>query len=1008
MKDRFFTDEELLEPKSRRDILKENLQRVLKADAENVTELDDITYSSEEELTDILSTSCIHVAMKDGEGKIYDVYHFGPVYASTDKTERGDKFVNDASLQGYTIILKSGARSKTNINNNLRIVSGGVDVKGKSSSGNYALRSFQPSDSWDGLMPTHSAAALKKTETTDVLLPYPSAKTDAKKNELYNAFFKTIQLDIEEKAKREKAPAKVVKVNENLPEFIESSEEGVYGYWDCGILPIAVVGDSKARPYHEAKKTQQASNKSMNKTNAKIEKEIREIDEWLEVNRRVADKGQVVKKENRRAELVDKITEDRQVRIYAVKNEGGNRNIDYFVYIGDAKHAPKTPDDFKTNSNVYKVRKEGFKFLNATKTPIVEVYGKPLVDENGKVTYSDIKRIVDVTPGGNKELVAFFNAFAEAERVNGKFKDVFYNHISDQLAVDLQNQKNERNVGAGVLIEKPKREKLEKPTWSKNPEEKKRQSDEYKRKKAELDADYNRKKDERKRNNERVSADKQRTKGASSGRKYGRVLKIKGPEIAATLALGAAIGLGAGVGLTAVGQVPGYAVDANNENYVRTLVEAETEKILTNGGQEEQNKNDSGAVAVSKGSKTTSQKTTLFKYEVVNKEGNVKVVPSDDSNIQKMFESGTNPATFGVPAKEIGQNAITGGRNFWSRLAVTNWKGLNYSEASFEGAFSALGKKAGGEVGVHGVNLFKNNQLTKNEVIYPNGTTNPESLERQLRDLGASKEEANAAVSAYANSFIQAYMESENQVVVDKEEDGYDITDGNLQETVSTVLGEDVQVINANYNDSTKKVSIFGVDNDNNLIGVECNNNLGIKITSAEGIETVLLDAAEKDSYETTEYKPFNDLNLSESYKNKAYNYLGDVYGGEIAGIYYDITPTKADGTNDAHYDTTIVSVAESNLDVTVENINVYSDTHLSVTAEDVAKTALSEITEGKLAGATSLYTKTSEATDRTTIENQLDAKTIEQIKKEIEDIILQANEWTAYVPSEKNSGREK
>lgn len=954
MKDRFFTDEELLEPKSRRDILKENLQRVLKADAENVTELDDITYSSEEELTDILSTSCIHVAMKDGEGKIYDVYHFGPVYASTDRTEKGDKLVNDATLQGYTIILKSGARSKTNINNNLRIVSGGVDVKGKSSSGNYALRSFQPSDSWDGLMPTHSAGALKKTETTDVLLPYPSAKTDAKKNELYNAFFKTIQLDIEEKAKREKAPAKVVKVNENLPEFIESSEEGVYGYWDCGILPIAVVGDSKARPYHEAKKTQKASNKSMNKTNAKIEKEIREIDEWLEVNRRVADKGQVVKKENRRAELVDKITEDRQVRIYAVEARGGNKKIDYFAYIGDDRHAPKTPDDFKTNSNVYKVQKEGFKFLKATNTPVIEVYGKPLVDKNGKITYSDIRRIVDATPGGNTQLNALCDTFAEAEADENKtaFRDHFKGNMPERLAEDIDKQKNDY---------------------------------------AKL-----------------VESNAERAKTASSGRKSGGILKIKGAEIAATLALGVAIGLGGGVGLTAVAQVPGYAVDATNENYVRTVVEAETENILSNGGQEEQNKNDSGAVAVSKGSKTTSQKTTLFKYEVVNKEGNVKVVPSDVSNIQKMFESDINPATFGVPAKEIAQNAITGGRNFWSRLAVTNWKGLDYSKEGFEGAFSALGEMAGEEVKANGVNLFKNNQLTKNEVIYPNGTTNPESLERQLRDLGASEEEANAAVSSYANSFIQAYMESENQVVVDEEEDGYDITDGNLQETVSTVLGEDVQVINANYNDSTKKVSIFGVDNDNNLIGVECNNSLGIKITSAEGIETVLLDAAEKDSYETTEYKPFNDLNLSESYKNKAYNYLGDVYGGEIAGIYYDITPTKADGTNDAHYDTTIVSVAESNLDVTVENINVYSDTHLSVTAEDVAKTALSEITEGKLAGATSLYTKTSEATDRTTIENQLDAKTIEQSKKEIEDIILQANEWTAYVPSGINPGREK
>lgn len=45
----------------------------------------------------------------------------------------------------------------------------------------------------------------------------------------------------------------------------------------------------------------------MNKTNAKIEKEIREIDEWLEVNRRVADKAQVVKKRTEELSLLIKL-----------------------------------------------------------------------------------------------------------------------------------------------------------------------------------------------------------------------------------------------------------------------------------------------------------------------------------------------------------------------------------------------------------------------------------------------------------------------------------------------------------------------------------------------------------------------------------------------------------------------------------------------------------------------------------------------------------------------------
>ena len=164
MKSRFFNDEELSVSKVRKNILIDNLVRVLDPNADNVKELDALTYSNSDELTDILNTSCVHVSMKADDGKIYDVYHFGELYSSTNKTDKGDSFASDESLQGYTIILKSGQRSKTNINSNLRIVSGGVDVKGKSGSGIFALRSFQVRDSWNGLMPTHTTAALKKTE----------------------------------------------------------------------------------------------------------------------------------------------------------------------------------------------------------------------------------------------------------------------------------------------------------------------------------------------------------------------------------------------------------------------------------------------------------------------------------------------------------------------------------------------------------------------------------------------------------------------------------------------------------------------------------------------------------------------------------------------------------------------------------------------------------------------------------------------------------------------------
>lgn len=989
MKSRFFNDEELSVSKVRKNILIDNLVRVLDPNADNVKELDALTYSNSDELTDILNTSCVHVSMKADDGKIYDVYHFGELYSSTNKTDKGDSFASDESLQGYTIILKSGQRSKTNINSNLRIVSGGVDVKGKSGSGIFALRSFQVRDSWNGLMPTHTTAALKKTEATDVLLSYPSAKADAKKNELYNAFFDTIQLDIQDKEKEEKTPAKIVKENTKLPQFIDGSGN-IYGYWKFdGKIPTAVVGDAKFRPFHEAKKSNVSSDRKLDKANAKIRKEIREIDEWMQANERVADRNQIDKKLKRRAELVDKTTEDRPMRIYAVKNEGGNRKIDYFVYLGDDRHAPKTADDFKTNSNVYKVRKAGFEILNKTYTPVIEVYGKPHKNEAGQIEYGSLRRIVDATKGGNEELNAFCEAFAKAEKDIGNktaFKDNFYKHISEELANDIDKQKNDYFASTNVVT------KVKKPDTS-------AMSDaEAKRAMANYKADKTKAKD--------ASIGKKRASSASSGLKWGGILKSKFGEKVLTLALGAAIGLGVGVGLGTIAQAPGYGVDANNRNFARDIASAGAETYIT---QTLETLDNAKVKTANYNAFENEAEPTLFNYKTIDTKDNVQIDTSYESNIEAMFNSNnSNATTFGFNAEGVAQKAVEndGNRNFWARLAVTNWTGLDYSVEGVEGAYNALGLEAGQEVKEHGV------VLNADEVVYPNTSTVQASFVKDLTNLGASQENAEVAANAYAESFKTAYAESESQVEANEEQkDEFDITDGNLQETVSTVLGEEVQVIHANYDEDTNHGIIFGLDNDKNLVGVEFDNgaNFNIEITNAEGLETALLEATANNNYMTAEYKPFDNLNLSQSNKDRAYKYLGELYG-ESAGIYYNITPVKADGTNDAHYETKILSVDAEKLNVTHEVVNVYSDTHQTVTSEDVVKTAISEVTEGKYAGATSLYTNPNEATIRVTIENELDGTTIEQGKDALdkEETVLQTGSWTAKLSKDANPYYEK
>ena len=995
MKSRFFNDEELSVSKIRKNILIDNLVRVLDPNADNVKELDTLTYSNSDQLTDILNTSCVHVSMKADDGKIYDVYHFGELYSSTNKTDKGDSFASDESLQGYTIILKSGQRSKTNINSNLRIVSGGADVKGKSGSGIFALKSFQVRDSWNGLMPTHTAAALKKTEATDVLLSYPSAKADAKKNELYNAFFDTIQLDIQNKEKEEKTPAK--KENTKLPEFVEGSGN-IYGYWKFdGKIPTAVVGDAKFRPFHEAKKSNVSSDRKLDKANAKIRKEIREIDEWMQANERVADRNQIDKKQKRRAELVDKMTEDRPMRIYAVKNEGGNRKIDYFVYLGDDRHAPKTADDFKTNSNVYKVRKAGFEILNKTYTPVIEVYGKPHKNEVGQIEYGSLRRIVDATKGGNEELNAFCEAFAKAEKDIGNktaFKDNFYKHISDELANDIDKQKNDYFASINVVT------KVKKPdTSAMSDAEAKRAMANYKANKAKA---------------KEALKGKKRASSASSGLKSGGVLKSNLGEKIATLALSVAIGVGAVAGLGTIAQAPGYGVDANNRNFARDIASAGAETYIT---QTLETLDNAKVKTTNYNAFENKAEPTLFNYKTTNTKGNVQIDTRYKSNIETMFDANnSNATTFGFNAEGVAQKAVEndGNRNFWARLAVTNWTGLDYSVEGIKGAYGKLGSMAGKEVKEYGVVLNADDNADDNadEVLYPNTSTVRASFVKYLTNLGASQEVAEVATNAYAESFKTAYAESKSQVEVGEEQkDEFDITDGNLQETVSTVLGEKVQVIHANYDEDTNHGIIFGLDNDKNLVGVEFDNgaNFNIEITNAEGLETALLEATAKNNYMIVEYEPFDNLNLSQSNKDRAYKYLGELYG-ESAGIYYNITPVKADGTNDAHYDTTIVSVAESNLDVTIENINVYSDTHQTVTSEDVVKTAISEVTEGKYPGATSLYTNPNEATVRVTIENELDGTTIEQGKDALdkEETVLQTDSWTAKLSKNANPYYEK
>ena len=786
---------------------------------------------------------------------------------------------------------------------------------------------------------------------------------------------------------KEKAPIRIKepkvvelpkkKVETKLPEFVDGSGK-VYGYWKFkGQIPTAVVGDSRVRPFREAKKTQLASIKKQNKQNEKIEREIERIDEWLLANPGATNK-QISDKQRRRAELVDKITEDRTMRIYAVENEGGNKKIDFYVYLGDERHAPKTADDFKTNSGVYKIRKAGFEIMNKTRTPVLEVYGKPHENESGKIVYDGTRRIVDVTRGGNEELNAFCDAFAKAEKDaenTTAFDEAFYldksvrKHISKELAEDLDRQKNAyyESVKGSAKVKKQDTSEMSK-------EDKVRAKARYEDEKA------------------RAKTEKTRAKDTSSGFKSG-ILKSGFLEKLATLA----IGVGIGVGAMAIAT---QGVDIANSNQLRDMAETNAESHIAQVLED-----DAVARSVSYNAFENETEPTLFNYKAENSADNIVIDSASESNIQKMFAS-DNATTFGYDVQKDVESTIQseGWRNA-ARMAVSNWAGFDYSKEGVEGAYSALGSMAGQEVKENGVTL------SDSEVVYPDLGTTEASFVNYLESLGASEEMATTAATAYANAFTTSYSLSEDLTTAPEEEpdNELDTTDGSLQETFSSIVGESVQVIHANYDETNNHGVIFGLDSDKNLVGVKFNNgpDFNIKVTNAVGFEAALLEAAAVDGCEIMEFKPVEWLNLSQSEIDKAYNYLGDVYG-ESAGLFYNVTPVKADNATKAHYGVNIVSVAEATLDVTIESVNVYPETYKTATEEDVFKTAVSEATDGKYAGASGHYTDPNEPTMETTIANELDPTTKAQAREALQEQTPTLNQGGVIPVSKESKEREK
>ena len=714
--------------------------------------------------------------------------------------------------------------------------------------------------------------------------------------------------------------------NEKLPEYEEfKGVDGVYGCWKFkASIPISIVPKSKFDAYGQAVRiAKKADNPTKrDKFNDKIKEEIKAVNEWLEANDD-ADEKTRAKYKNKLAKLQDKLIEKSNMRIYAATNDE-NGKIDYFVYIGDDKEAPKTKDDLLDKDNVFKIRKTGLKVIDGRSTPVLEVYGNRH-DESKGMVHDEILNIIDVTPGGNTELTELCETFSRAEKSIGMFnafETMFYGHISKKHAEEADSKKNT------FYTNEAKREKPTMPdTKGMSPEDKAKQKANY----AAAKKRHNSKEEKRER---------ARTKHVSSGFKAGELVKgfLKKATVFAIAAVGlvgalqAAGGISHGIGENQAERVAykdtvGYVQSVSNVNNG------------DNGDNKDENQGEAVPLNGNYNSMTDSVEPTLFNYKLVN--GNtVEIDTSRPSIIASLF-MGENPTTFGYDMHGVREVEK---KNWGARLLVSNLGGPDFTMGGIKGAYSALGEMVGQEV--------KENGVVMNDVVYPNGTTDMNSFVEALESLGMAEKEANVAAKSYTEAFSVAYEASKDMVSVEPEEEiSYNLADGQLAETLGALINKDVTtIISVNYDNVNKEGSVHALTKDGNLIEISFNNGAGysVEINNTSGVEAAILDAFDKakvadedadkttsaeDYFEVNEYAPIAELNLG-SKESKLNNYLSETYG-ENVGVYYSINPGMDDNGKVA-YQTGFVIVGAEDLDITRLKTSVLSTTNQTTTDQKI------------------------------------------------------------------------
>ena len=467
--------------------------------------------------------------------------------------------------------------------------------------------------------------------------------------------------------------------------------------------------------------------------------------------------------------------------------------------------------------------------------------------------------------------------------------------------------------------------------------------------------------------------------------------------------------IGAALGATAVlvivgTQGTGYGFDIDNINRVRDGAREGAETQIAQ--KLEQSK--------------TAEGGTLFDYQTLNNENNYIIDSgSTESKIQSLVKNLSDIGAIGYTQKDI-DNTI----NDAAIVAVTNLvSGYTYDEVARESSFATLGEKAGKEVGE------KNISVDKNKAIYPTAsgiTTSKEDFVSSLETNGMTEEQATKVADAYTNSFVASYEANYDNEISDGgmevPEEDFDLNDsqGNLQETVNAITGDNILIVNVHYNDSKKNGVIYGINEEGNLKEISFENTTDIVVTSAEGLETALLSDPES---EIKEYASLDGLMFDDYTRNNIYNNLTD----ENGRIFYQITSgpthdeeievetenengsTGSDATNDnnnPHYDTVVVTL-DKNFNVDKASVNVYSNSGKTESKEGIVKTAVSEITDGKVPGSPALYTLTSEEPETSSYPNQLSQESIEQAQEALREELSNENtNGTQIVPVSKERTR--